>query len=281
MTEFKEVKVQRILNPTSIDLGDFVVNPFMGCQYACLYCYARGMRAVCRSGRTWGEFVDIRVNAPELLERELSRKKPETVLLGSTTECFQPAELKCRLTGRILEVLNRNRTGYVILTRSPLILEYLPLLKEGYCRRIYFTVNSYGPGIKAGLEPRSPDFSAREDAVNRLLSEGVPVIPYFSPLLPWISGTAGVFSRFPGAQRLEFECLNFRLDNIGDIIGAIAGAEPALGRSYGRMLTDRAFYSSVWKEIEKSIAQEAKSAEKMYNMYVHAFGDYFKNSYAR
>lgn len=281
MTEFREVKVQRILNPTSIDLGEFVINPFMGCRYSCLYCYARGMRAVCRTGREWGEFVDIRINAPELLEKELAGRRPGTVLLGSTTECFQPAEARYRLTGRILEVLNRNKTGYVILTRSPLILEYLPLLKEGNCRRVYFTVNSFGPGFKAKLEPRSPDFSARDAAVNRLLAEGVPVIPYFSPLLPWVSDISGVFSRFPAADRVEFECLNFRLNNIGDIINAVAQEDPGLRGRYGQMLSDKSFYSSVWMGMKKIIAQEAKNAEKRYNIYVHAFGGYFKNSYAR
>ncbi|MFA5362711.1 MAG: hypothetical protein WC335_05630 [Candidatus Omnitrophota bacterium] len=70
------------------------------------------MKAAQKDPRQWGEYVDVRVNAPELLEKELSRKFPKRVLLGSTTECFQPAEREYRLTYKILEILNRNRVCY-------------------------------------------------------------------------------------------------------------------------------------------------------------------------
>lgn len=279
MLEYNEVKISRILNPTAIDLGEYVINPFMGCEFACLYCYVRSNRVVSRKNKPWGEYVDIRINAPELLLKEIQKKKPGQVLLGSTTDCFQPIERKYRITQRLLEILNANKINYVILCRSPYILDCLPLLKQGYCQKIYFSINNYALEYKSRLEPKSPGFSSRVEAVNTMLQEGINVIPYFSPILPWISDISGIFSEFPRAGCVEFECLNFNLQNISDIIEKIGEVDPGLKPRYQRMLAERSFYSEVWRAIEDDIRKAAREANKKYNIYIHQFGGYFNNTY--
>ncbi|MFH1440985.1 MAG: radical SAM protein [Candidatus Omnitrophota bacterium] len=279
MFELNEVKISRILNPTSIDLGEFVINPFMGCVFSCLYCYVKSNSVISKRKKPWGGFLDVRVNAPELLEKEILVKKPEVVLLGSTTECFQPAEKEYKLTKRILEILNKHKVYYVILSRSALILDYLDLLKQGFCKRIYFTVNNFGNDFKQALEPKSPAFNLRDEAVNKLLENNLPVIPYFSPILPWVSDIRGIFLKFERAEAVEFECLNFRLGNIKDIVQAIAQVSPDLKVNYEKMLVDQGFYFEAWENIKKGIAIQAKSAKKEYSVYVHDFGGYFKNKY--
>lgn len=277
--EYNEVKISRILNPTAINLGEFVINPYMGCEYSCLYCYVRSNRIVQKKKKAWGSYVDIRINAADCLEKELSKKKPRTVLLGSTTECFQPIEKQYHLTGRILEILNHHQIKYVILTRSPLILEYIKLLKKGYCSRIYFTFNDYTREFKDNLEPRSPDFKLREEAINNLLNEELPVIPYFSPILPWISNINNVFSKFPKGVKIDFECLNFNLINIKEIIEAISTVQINLKPLYNQMLHDQKFYGEVWNELKVKINQNAKAANKNIDIYTHKLGGYFDNKY--
>lgn len=279
MVEFNEVKISRILNPTAIDLGEYVINPFMGCEFSCLYCYVRSNRVVSRKNKPWGDYVDIRVNAPQLLEKELLLRKPKQVLLGSTTECFQPMERKYRVTQRILEILNQHKVYYVILSRSPYILDYIQLLKQGFCKKIYFSINNYSQDFKLCLEPKSPAFALRDEAVMVLLKERITVVPYFSPILPWVSDISAVFNKFPLAEGIEFECLNFRLNNILDIINNISGIEPSLQEKYEAMLKDKVFYTRVWQDIEQDIQILAKKAKKSYNIYVHSFDDYFKNTY--
>ncbi len=279
MTQINEVKIKRILNPTSIDLGEYVINPYMGCELSCLYCYVRSNRVVSRKNKPWGEYVDVRINAPEALEKELLSKKPRVVLLGSTTECFQPAERKYQLTKKVLEILNNLKIDYVILTRSPYILNYLYLLKEGFCRKIYFTVNNFVSKFKDQLEPKSPQFNLRTQAVNTLLEEDLPVVPYFSPLLPWISDFKDIFFKFPKAGSIEFECLNFRLKNIDLIIDKIGVVAPQVSANYKKMLNDRIFYAWVWKKIKQEITQKANDANKSFSIYIHNFGNYFENSY--
>lgn len=277
--QIKEVKIKRILNPTAIDLGEYVINPYMGCEFSCLYCYVRSNRVISRKKEPWGEYVDIRMNAAQSLEKELSLKQPKTVLLGSTTECFQAAERKYEITKKVLEVLNSRKVYFVILTRSPYILNYLPLLKRGFCRKIYFTTNNFSQEFKDKLEPKSPQFALRDEAINTLLSEGVPVVPYFSPLLPWVSDFGGIFLKFEKADSVEFECLNFRLNNINEIINKIAEVEPSLLPKYKKMLEDRVFYAKVWKQIKDKLQQIAKQAKKDFDIYIHNFGNYFENRY--
>ena len=280
MTEYKEVKISRILNPTSIDLGEYVINPFMGCEYSCLYCYVRSNKVISKRPGEWGSYVDVRINAPELLEKEIISKKPKCVLLGSTTDCFQPAERKYEITKKILEILNKHGVYYHILTRSPAVVEYIGLFKQGFCKKIYFTINNVQAEVKSKLEPKSPGFELRFKAVNKLLDEKIGVVPYFSPILPWLSDFKDIFSMFPKSNSVEFEGLNMSLININDIISGITSVRPDLQDNYGKLLKDKAFYDAFWQGTKKDIIREAIKAKKNYNVYIHNFRGYFSNKYA-
>lgn len=279
MLEINEVTINRILNPTSIDLGEYVINPYRGCEFSCLYCYVRSNKVVRKREKPWGTYVDVRKNSPDLLEKEVLEKKPKVVLLGSTTECFQPIEKKYQLTGKLLEILNRYKVSYVILTRSPYIVDYIPLLNQGFCKRIYFTVNNFSHTLKQVLEPKSPSFPSRSNAVRILLDEGISVIPYYSPVIPWVTDIKEAFSTFEKAERIEFEYLNFNFKNTQEIINSISLAEPALKEKFTSMLCERVFYEQIWKELGEEIERQANMVQKAYKIYKHSFGEYFKNTY--
>ncbi len=277
--EIKDVKMTRVLNPTSIDLGEFVINPYKGCQFGCLYCYSRFTKVNSSDPRIWGEYVDARVNAPLLLEKELSKKIPKRVLIGSTTDCFQTSEKNYRLTWQILEILNKHKVYYNILTRSTLALDYMPLLKGGYCESIYFTINDFSDEFKNILEPKSPAFSARFQCIETLLENGINVIPYFSPILPYVSDIERVFGIIKIAKRIEFETLNFNLGNIKEIIEAIGIIRPGLKTKYIELSKDVAKYSGYWLDVKKIIEKNAKKSNLGYNIYVHNLNSFFQNTY--
>ena len=282
MVETNEVNIQRILNPTAIDLGEYVINPFMGCEFACLYCYVRSNRVISKRHKPWGEFVDVRINAPDLLEKELKLKKPKVVLLGSTTECFQPTEQKYQITKKMLEILNNHGVYYVILSRSPYIVNYISLLNKGFCRKIYFTINNMPIPFKQKLEPKTPGFESRIEAINTLLDEKIPVIPYFSPVLPWISDYNDIFTKLDTIDSIEFECLNFNLKNISEIIAKIAEIDPVLADKYLKMFNDKAFYTYIFNGIRRNITEKAKALTNNadIDIHLHQFGNYFENRYS-
>ena len=277
--QIREVGIAKILNPTAIDLGEYVINPYKGCEYACLYCYVRHNKVTKRETRPWGTYVDVRCNAPAQLEKELFIKKPQRVLLGSTTECCQPLEKDYKITKKIIEILNKNKVYYSILTRSPLWIEYLPLLKEGFCECIYFTVNSFCDKLKDILEPKSASFSERAAAVNKLLAEKVPVIPYVSPILPGITDIEKLFQIIKRSDRIEFEGLKISVGNIDQVIAAITLVYPQLELEYRQMARNRAVYEDCWQKIKKDIIRQAIKYRKNQHIYIHRFSSYFENKY--
>lgn len=274
-----QVAIKQILNPTSIDLGEYVINPYKGCEYACLYCYVRHNKVIRNEKRKWGKYIDIRLNAPSQLEKELFIKKPKKVLLGSTTECFQPIEKEYRVTGRILEILNREGVYYSILTRSPIIKDYIGLLKAGYCENIYFTVNLYDSKLKRILEPKSSSFEERIEVVNYLLDERIPVIPYMSPVLPFVSKIDGIFNKFKKADRVDFEGLNFALGSVSRVIDAVVAVYPTLKEVYTEMLNGERQYNKVWQSIRSEIKKNAVRTKKNHSVYIHKLYSYFENKY--
>lgn len=273
-----EIKIDRILNPTGIDLGQYVVNPYRGCEFGCLYCYVRQNKNTLKDKRIWGDFVDVRINACELLEKEIAIKKPDRILLGSTTECFQPIEGRYKIMFQILEILNKNGIRYNILTRSPLALEAISLLKAGFCEGIYFTLNDYAPEFKKVLEPHSPSFAERRKAALELEAHGINVIPYFCPILPGISDAFGILES-KGFANIQFECLNFNLGNIGQILQAIRTVSPEKALLLQEMAEDGKKHDLVWKEICDKLSQKASETGKKIQIYSHQLEAYFSNKY--
>lgn len=277
----KNVNIKQILNPTSIDLGDYVINPYKGCQYACIYCYVRFNKVIQKDPRPWGTYVDVRANAPQLLEKEILKKKPERVLLGSTTECFQPVEKKFGLTRHILEILNKHGIHFSVLTRSPLTLDYSDLLNTGFCENIYFTVNFYPEKFKKLLEPKTPPFEERIEAVLELIRRGVPAIPYCSPVLPYITNIKEIFERLGSSDEIGFEGLNFNCGNFSEVLEKIASVAPQVRNDYAAMRTNLVRYRTVWNSIRKTIEAQAKTKKAEHSLYLHKLHSYFENKYRR
>lgn len=102
-----EVRCKSLLNPSK--LAVYCVNPYVGCQHACSYCYANPItRRFSRHPEAWGEFVDIKVNAPEVLRNEIPKKTKGQVFVSSLTDAYQPLEKKYELTRKLLEILLEN-----------------------------------------------------------------------------------------------------------------------------------------------------------------------------
>lgn len=71
--EIREIQVKNILSKSKV--YPYTLNPYHGCGHGCSYCYARFMRRFSGHQENWGEFVDVKINAPELLQKEIKRKK--------------------------------------------------------------------------------------------------------------------------------------------------------------------------------------------------------------
>jgi hypothetical protein len=101
----REVRCRTILNRTSI--SDYSLNCYTGCEHGCIYCYARFMQRFHPHPEPWGKFVDVKVNAVQVLERQLRRATPGAVFVSSACDGWQPIEAERKLTRGCCELLER------------------------------------------------------------------------------------------------------------------------------------------------------------------------------
>ena len=126
----REIRAKSILTKSGIPGIDYCINPYVGCAHGCRYCYATFMKRYTGHTEAWGSFVDVKINAPEILQRQLKRAKRGRILISSVTDAYQPIESKYKLTRQCLEILLQSQLPVDILTKSPLVLRDMDLIKK-------------------------------------------------------------------------------------------------------------------------------------------------------
>jgi DNA repair photolyase len=182
----KEVQARSVLSVSRV--YPYVVNPYTGCQHACSYCYARFMKRFTGHKEPWGEFVDIKVNAPERLRVEIRRKKPGRVWISGVCDPYQPLEGKYKLTRQCLEILVENGWPVTIQTRSPLVLRDIDILKGGKDLEAGFSITTADDSIRKVFEPRAPAIESRIKALDELHKAGIRTFAMIAPMLPGAEG---------------------------------------------------------------------------------------------
>ncbi len=179
-----EREARSVLSKTGIPGARYALNPYTGCAHACRYCYASFMGRYSGHAEAWGTFVDAKVNAPEVLARELRRAVPGPVMLSSVTDPYQPLEERCRLTRRCLELLIASRFPVRVLTKSPLVLRDLDLLRGAAEVEVGLTVTTDDERMRELFEPGAPPIAARVAALRALKEAGVATYAFVGPMLP-------------------------------------------------------------------------------------------------
>jgi len=186
----QEIEAKSIIVRSKLPDTDYVVNPYTGCQFGCLYCYATfTSRFVGQPRTSWGDFVYVKKNAVELAHQQLEKwpeaRRNATIFFSSVTDPYQGIERKYRLTRSLLEVFARNRyPGKVtVLTKSPLVLDDVDLLLQ-LNTEVGVTVTTTDDRLSRFLEVKAPSASRRLDTLKQLAARGVPTYAFVGPLLP-------------------------------------------------------------------------------------------------
>jgi DNA repair photolyase len=172
----------------------WTINPYRGCSHACVYCFARPTHKYLDfdAGRDFEREIVVKVNVPEVLRAELRRPswKGEHIAMGTNTDPYQWVEGRYKLMPGIWEALRDFRNPCSVLTKSPLLLRDLPLLKE-IAEVTEVSANLSVPTIdeKAwrATEPHTPNPRARLEAVAELNRNGIPTGILVAPLMPGIN----------------------------------------------------------------------------------------------
>ena len=182
----REIIAKTILSKSQI--SDYAVNPYVGCSHACVYCYAKFMKRFTGHREAWGEFVDVKVNAPELLAREVTKKKVGRVWISGVCDPYQSLERKYRLTRRCLAVLVENGWPIRVQTKSPLVLRDIDILKKAADVEVGFSITTADERMRKIFEPGAPPSARRVEALEALHTAGITTFAMIAPVLPGADG---------------------------------------------------------------------------------------------
>ncbi|UJF34004.1 SPL family radical SAM protein [Paenibacillus hexagrammi] len=203
---YTKKKPKQLLNKASGFLEGYThtLNPYTGCSFACSYCYVRQMPVNLFREGEWGSWVDAKEGASELLHKELEkarRKGAVTIFMSSSTDPYQPAEYKERITRSLLEVMVEHQPDFLFVqTRSPLVTRDIDLLARlGERVRVSVTVETDREDIRRAFSPYAPPIPARLNALRKLAECGIPAQAAVAPMLPstseFAARLAGVVDR--------------------------------------------------------------------------------------
>jgi DNA repair photolyase len=183
-----EIRARSILTRTRIPGVDYCINAYTGCAHGCRYCYATFMKKFTGHDEPWGSFVDVKVNAVELLRKAMRRRHTGEVVLSSVTDPYQPLESRYRLTRGCLELLAQSSLRVSILTKSDLVVRDTDVLRRMDAVEVGFSISTDNEAVRRMFEPASPCIRARIDALGRLHEQGITTYVFIGPILPMDPG---------------------------------------------------------------------------------------------
>ena len=186
---YREVTVKSALTRVQGMPFAWSLNPYVGCERACVYCYAREYHA--RRDRDTGagfdREIDVKMNFPELLAGELRRlRKRETVALGTATDPYQQCEGRYRITRRTLEALVASPLPLVVITKGSMVVRDIDLLTK-LDVKVCVSIGTVSEELARTSEPHASPPKARLEAVRRLVAAGIDVGVLAAPILPGLS----------------------------------------------------------------------------------------------
>ena len=194
--EFIEAECKTIINHVPGDYLPFswTINPYRGCSHSCSYCFARPTHTFLEmnAGRDFESKIVVKVNAPEVLRRQLAARRwnGDGIAMGTNTDPYQRAEGRYRLMPEIIRALTDYRNPFSILTKGTLILRDLDLLVEAAKVTdvsTAFSIGTLDEDAWRRSEPGTPHPRKRIDAVRALNDAGIPCGVLMAPILPGIS----------------------------------------------------------------------------------------------
>lgn len=184
----REIEVDRVLMPEG--RGQYYVNPYAGCMIGCAFCYVAERADMSRAlegqpAVPWGRYVDVKVNAAEILRRELRQHPPGIVRMSPIlTDPYQPLERRYRITRACLEEMLTAGFTPCLLTRMGMVAEDAELLARFPKAALGLSIPTDDDAVRAAFEPGADSIDERFSALERCHSLGVQTFGAVQPVLP-------------------------------------------------------------------------------------------------
>ena len=190
------------------------MNLYRGCTHGCIYCDSRSK---CYQFQHPFEDIEVKRNAPQILEQQLKRKRrPCMIGTGAMCDPYIPLEEELQYTRRCLELIDRYGFGLSILTKSARILRDMDLLRSINAKSkcvVQMTLTTYDDQLCKRIEPHVSPTSERIQVLNTMRDAGIPTVVWLSPILPFINDTEenlmGILDACITAQVKGIVCFGF------------------------------------------------------------------------
>lgn len=250
-TIYRETKV--LCTPSKLPASDYVINPYIGCIHRCRYCYACFMGRFTGHTEAWGTYLEPKKYVSYKLPSKLDQSK--TILIGSVTDAYNPAEKKYVLMPKILESLRECPAHIEILTKSSLILRDTDLIKKIPDIAVGISLSNLDNVDNKVIEPGASSAEERLRTLKELHESGIKTYIFIAPYLPGITKLDEIYEA--SKDTVDYICvenLNLRGNYKQPMLDIIKELHPDLHELWLDIYT-RKKADIYWKGIESQIEE--------------------------
>ena len=261
MDTIKEIDVKSVMTKSSLPVGGYSVNPYVGCPHACRYCYASFMKRFTGHTEPWGTFLDVKNWKPITNPHKYDG---ERVVIGSVTDGYNPYEEEFHRTRRLLEELRGSDAEIMICTKSDLVLRDLDLLKSFPKVTVSWSVNTLDEQFCADMD-NAVSIERRLKAMRQTYEAGIRTVCFVSPIFPRITDVKAIIEEVKDyADLIWLENLNLRGQFKGGIMTYIREKYPDLIPLYEEIYNKKRL--EYWQALEQDISNYAKVDFKKFGL---------------
>lgn len=263
MAVVKEIQAKSILGKSGI--SDYCVNCYTGCLHGCLYCYARFMKRFSGHEEPWGQFLDIKVNAPEVLAREVRRKPPGRVFMSSVCDAYQPMEKRYELSRGCLKILADAGFSVGILTKSKLVTRDFDILEGRANCSVSCTLTTMDEQLRFRIEPGASPTRERIATLEEACSRGISASAFLGPFMPGLSDTDEALDALISAvaalplTHMHVDKLNPKPGVWENIVPFLKRCHPELVGHYRSLFFDAEEYKVYCADLGRRLSEIAES----------------------
>ncbi len=250
----RDIETKNIMTKSTLPVGGYSVNPYVGCTHGCKYCYASFMKRFTGHTEPWGTFLDVK-HWPVI--KNPQKYKGQRVVIGSVTDGYLPQEAQFRNTRKLLEQLKNSGAELLICTKSDLVLRDLDLLKEMGKVTVSWSINTLEEAFQSDMD-NAVSVERRLDAMKQIYDAGIRTVCFISPVFPGITDFEAIFHRVKEQCDLVWlENLNLRGAFKQEILDYIESKYPQLATLYHVIYTegDRSYFRDL-EERARRLAEE-------------------------
>lgn len=249
--KINSIQTNNIITKSKLPASDFVINPYIGCTHNCLYCYAEFMKKFTHhTSEKWGSFLDIK-NFGSLKYK--NNYKDKLFLISSVTDPYNKYEVIYKKTQKILEQLLKFDSNFEILTKSPLVIRNLELIKKFKNIKVGISIAFHKDDDRKIFEPNAPPIISRMNALKKLNEAGIETYVFISPIFPMITDISSIIdSTKLYTTSYVFENLNLRGEYKKNILYLIKRKYPNIFSIYEEIFNQNSilYWDKLLKEIE-------------------------------